>query len=103
VEGAAANALPGAVPEPEKQARLEVFMAKQAGISAGRLQARVGRRETVLVDGHDEEGTLVARSRGDAPEIDGVVYVEDVDAPAGSFLEVEITGATEHDLFAQAV
>jgi ribosomal protein S12 methylthiotransferase len=103
VEGAAANALPGAVPEAEKQTRLEAFMATQAGISATRLQSRIGGRETVLVDGRDDEGTLVARSRGDAPEIDGVVYVEGADVPAGSFLEVEITGATDHDLFARVV
>jgi len=103
VEGAAANALPGAVPEAEKQARLEAFMETQAGISASRLQARIGGRETVLVDGRDEDGTLITRSRGDAPEIDGLVYVEGADAPAGSFLEVEITDATEHDLFARVV
>jgi len=103
VAGAAANALSGAVPEAEKQARLEAFMQTQAGISANRLQARIGDRETVLVDGLDEDGTLIARSRGDAPEIDGVVVVEGSDAPAGSFLEVEITGATEHDLFARGV
>ena len=78
-------------------------MATQAGISATRLQSRIGGRETVLVDGRDDEGTLVARSRGDAPEIDGVVYVEGADVPAGSFLEVEITGATDHDLFARVV
>ena len=102
VAGAAANALPGAVPESEKQARLEAFMEVQAGISAGRLQARVGRSETVLVDGR-EDGYLVARSRGEAPEIDGLVYVEGGDAAAGSLVEVEITGATEHDLYARMV
>ncbi len=103
VDGATANALPGAVPEAEKQSRLETFMAVQAGISATRLQGRVGGRETVLVDGRDEGGRVIARSRGDAPEIDGVVYVDGPGAPAGSFLEVEITGATEHDLSARAV
>ena len=103
VAGAAANALPDAVPEAEKQARLEAFMQTQAGISADRLQARIGGRETVLVDGRDEDGTLIARSRGDAPEIDGLVFVEGADAPTGRFLEVEITGATEHDLYARVV
>ena len=100
VEGAAANALPGAVPESEKAARLEAFMAVQAGISAARLEGRIGRVEPVLVDGRAEDGSLLARSRGDAPEIDGVVYVEGADAAVGSVLEVEITGATEHDLYA---
>jgi len=103
VDGAAANALPDAVPEAEKEARLETFMAVQAGISASRLQARIGGRETVLVDGYDEDGALIARSRGDAPEIDGVVRVEGADVPAGTFVEVEITGATEHDLIARVV
>jgi ribosomal protein S12 methylthiotransferase len=103
VAGAAANALPDPVPEGEKQARLEAFMELQAGISAGKLQAKIGRRETVLVDARADDGTLIARSRADAPDIDGVVFVEGADAPPGTFVEVEITGATEHDLFACAV
>jgi ribosomal protein S12 methylthiotransferase len=103
VAGAAANALPDPVPEEEKQARLDAFMELQAGISAAKLQGRIGRRETVLVDARADDGTLIARSRADAPEIDGVVLVAGAAVPPGTLLEVEITGATEHDLFARAV
>ena len=101
VEGAAANALADAVPEAEKQVRLDAFMHLQAEISAAKLQAKIGSRQTVLVDGDAEEGGLVARSPADAPEIDGVVFVEGAQAAPGTFLEVEVTGATEHDLFAR--
>jgi len=102
VAGAPANALPGAVPEEVKQDRLARFMARQAEISAAKLQARVGRRATVLVDGFDEEGLLLARSAGEAPEIDGAVILDDApDAQAGDLLDVEIVAATEHDLIAR--
>ncbi|MEJ2478634.1 MAG: 30S ribosomal protein S12 methylthiotransferase RimO [Acidihalobacter sp.] len=101
VEGAAANELPGAVPEELKQERLERFMTRQAEISAARLQAKVGRRLQVLVDEVDEDGA-VARSAADAPEIDGLVFVTDaVEAQPGEFLDVEITEADEHDLWAR--
>ncbi|AGA31939.1 Ribosomal protein S12p Asp88 methylthiotransferase [Thioalkalivibrio nitratireducens DSM 14787] len=101
VDGAAANALAAPIPEAEKEARLEAFMQVQAGISAARLQRRIGTRQTVLVDGSDEDGTLIARSPAEAPEIDGVVYVEGASAALGDFLEVEIVDASEHDLFAR--
>ena len=103
VEGAAANALPGAVPEELKQERLERFMERQAEISAARLQAKVGRHLQVLVDEVGEDGA-VARSAADAPEIDGLVFV--ADAPAaqpGEFIQVEVTEADEHDLWARMV
>ena len=103
VEGAAANALADPVPEGEKQARLEAFMELQATISAGKLQAKIGSHQTVLVDGHADDGTLTARSAADAPEIDGVVFVEGAEAAPGDFLTVEVTDATEHDLFARVV
>ncbi len=100
VEGAAANALPDPVPEEVKAERLERFMEVQAAISADRLQARVGRTLTVLVDGEDEDGAIIARSSSDAPEIDGVVVIEDGEGlEAGQIVDVEITAASEHDLF----
>jgi len=101
VEGAAANALPDAVPEPLKQERLERLMAHQAAISAARLQQKIGRTLEVLVDAVDEEGPI-ARSAGEAPEIDGVIYLDA--APAvkpGDKLRVMVTGADEHDLYAE--
>ncbi len=102
VDGAAANALPGAVPEEVKLDRLETLMALQADLSRARLQERVGQRMTVLVDAV-EDGVSLARGPGDAPEIDGTVIVEGAELPVGEFAEVEITGAGEHDLWARPV
>jgi ribosomal protein S12 methylthiotransferase len=100
VEGAAANALPDPVPEEVKAERLERFMTLQAKISADRLQQKVGRTLTVLVDGLDDDGAVIARSSADAPEIDGVVVIEDGQGlEAGTFADVRITAASEHDLF----
>jgi len=99
VAGAAANALPGAVPEEVKVERLTRFMALQAQISEDRLQARVGRRETVLIDEVVEEGA-VGRSRADAPEIDGQVFIDGAThLQVGEFAEVEFEEADEHDLW----
>ncbi len=99
VKGAVANALPDAVPEEVKQERLARFMEHQAEISADRLQRRVGRIETVLIDEVVEEGA-VARSRSDAPEIDGQVFIDGAThLQAGEFVEVEIEAAGEYDLW----
>jgi ribosomal protein S12 methylthiotransferase len=101
VEGAAANALPGHVPEEEKDARRARFMQLQEGISARRLQGKVGRTLTVLVDEVDAEGA-VARSSADAPEIDGVVRVApDPGLKAGEFATVRVTRSDTHDLWAE--
>jgi ribosomal protein S12 methylthiotransferase len=97
VEGAAANALPGAISEAEKADRLEAFMAVQAEISADRLAAKVGTTLEVLVDEIGEDG-VIARGPGDAPEIDGVVYLPGVAAKPGDKLMVEIVASDEHDL-----
>jgi ribosomal protein S12 methylthiotransferase len=103
VEGAAANGLPGAVPESVKQERLARLMELQARISRERLQNRVGRRMIVLVDEVDDEHVL-ARSAADAPEIDGNVVIEGAwELDPGDFVEVEITGSGEHDLWGQPV
>lgn len=102
VAGAAANALPGQVPEEVRQERLERFMEVQARISAGRLRAKVGRRLRVLVDAVDEEGA-VARSAADAPEIDGLVFVEGEGFEVGQWLDVQVTDSSEHDLWAVPV
>ena len=102
VAGAAANALPGQVPEEVRQERLARFMEVQARISAGRLRAKVGRRLRVLVDAVDEEGA-VARSAADAPEIDGLVFVEGDGFEVGQWLDVQVTDSSEHDLWAVPV
>ncbi len=99
VDGAAANQLPDAVPEDIKQERLGRFMELQEQISADRLQAKVGRRETILIDEVVEEGA-VGRSHADAPEIDGQVFIDGAThLQVGEFVEVEIEEADEHDLW----
>ncbi len=103
VAGAAANALPNAVPEDIKQERLAVLMAEQAEISRAKLAQRLGQRMTVLVDEVGDEQTI-ARSQGDAPEIDGVVIVPGAwDLAPGDFVEVQVTATGEHDLWAEPV
>ncbi|MCP3868872.1 MAG: 30S ribosomal protein S12 methylthiotransferase RimO [Gammaproteobacteria bacterium] len=103
VDGAAANELPGAVPESLKQERMGRFMVVQEGISAAKLRAKVGQRMIVLVDEVSPQG-VVARSAADAPEIDGRVLASgDWELASGDFIEVDITDATEHDLLAVPV
>ena len=100
VKGAAANELPNPVPEDVKQERLARFMEFQSQISADRLQARVGRHEQVLIDEVVEEGA-VARSRADAPEIDGQVFIDGAThLKVGELVDVIIEEADEHDMWA---
>ena len=102
VEGATANQLPNPVPEEVKQERLSRLMELQATISGDRLWRKIDRTMTVLVDGIDDEGTAIARSSADAPEIDGVVYIEDgEELPIGEFTSVRIVDSDEHDLFGE--
>ena len=98
VEGAVANMLPGAVQESVKQERRARFMEAQAEISARRLRRRVGTTLTVLVDEVTDEGA-VARSQADAPEIDGLVYVDGgSELTIGQFARVKVRRTDEHDL-----
>jgi ribosomal protein S12 methylthiotransferase len=100
VAGAAANDLPDPVPEAVKEERLARFMEVQSRISAERLQARIGSRETVLVDEVVEEGA-VARSRADAPEIDGQVFIDGAThLEVGQLVDVIVEDADEHDMWA---
>jgi ribosomal protein S12 methylthiotransferase len=101
VEGAAANALPGALPEALREERRARLMQHQEDISTRRLEAKIGRTIRVLVDDVDEEGA-VARSTADAPEIDGLVYVTDgEELSVGDFADVEVTDCDVHDLYAR--
>ena len=103
VEGAAANELPDPVPEEVKEERWHRFMRKQQGISAARLQARVGTDMKVLVD-RIESRTAIARSAADAPEIDGTVRITGKGVNKlrpGEFAEVTATAATAYDLKAR--
>ena len=98
VEGAVANMLPGAVQESVKQERRARFMEAQAEISARRLKRRVGTTLTVLVDEVTDEGA-VARSQADAPEIDGLVYIDGGrELTIGQFARVKVRRTDEHDL-----
>jgi len=101
VDGATANALPGAVPEEVREERRQRLMELQEDISAELLAAKIGREIEVLVDEVDDEGTI-ARSAADAPEIDGLVFINDHFAAApGDFLRVRVVDADEHDLYAE--
>jgi ribosomal protein S12 methylthiotransferase len=103
VKGAVANDLPDQIPEEVKQERLARFMAHQAEISAERLQKRMGRIETVLIDEVVEEGA-VARSKADAPEIDGQVFIDGAThLKVGDFVDVELEEADEYDLWGHLV
>jgi len=100
VTGAKANELAGAVPSEIMQDRWEQFMEKAADISANRLAAKIGRHMRVLVDEIDPEtGVARARSASDAPEIDGLVLIEDARHQVpGSWAEVEIVASDTYDL-----
>jgi ribosomal protein S12 methylthiotransferase len=106
VEGAQANKLPNPVPEELKEERYQRIMAKCAEISFAKLSAKVGRTIPVIIDEvgePDEDGAVgaTARSQADAPEIDGHVYLRDVDPglAVGEIIDVAIEDADEHDLF----
>ncbi len=99
VEGAAANQLPDPVDEDVKQQRFERFMQCQQQISAARLARRIGHSLQVLVESRAEQG-WVGRSNADAPEIDGLVYIEhEGDLAIGEFYDIEITGSDEYDCY----
>lgn len=100
VKGARANALPDHVPAELKQERWDRFMSLQQEISAAKLQAKIGKTVEILIDQVDEQGAI-GRSSADAPEIDGKVYLDGItDLLPGDFVEAEVTGADEYDLWA---
>jgi ribosomal protein S12 methylthiotransferase len=100
VDGAAANSAAPAVPDEIKEERWHRFMESAMRISASRLARRVGGREPVIIDAVDPAAdTALARSRGDAPEIDGRVFVGNGGSlRVGDIVEVEITAAGDYDL-----
>ena len=100
VEGAKANEIAAHVPEELKQERLQRFMTLQAEISANKLAKKIGKTIEVMIEDTDEEG-IVGRSQSDAPNIDGMVFIDsDDDFEPGDFLDVRVTDSTEHDLYA---
>lgn len=100
VDGATANLLKGQIPEDVKEMRLQKFMETQARISQKKLANKVGQILTVLVDGHQGD-YAIARSKADAPDIDGKVYLRDGKLlKPGDFVDVKIESYDQHDLFA---
>lgn len=108
VDGAKANDFPDHVPEDIQQQRWERFMEAQQAISARRLQRKVGQTLEVLIDEVDEEGAI-GRSYADAPEIDGNVFINDIESvealglQPGDMVEVTIEHADEYDLWGALV
>jgi ribosomal protein S12 methylthiotransferase len=101
VAGAAANDLANHVDEDTKDERLARFMECQAAISTNKLAAKVGRTIEVIIDECSDEG-VIARSEADAPEIDGLVYLEALTGvQPGDRLSVTVTASDEHDLWAK--
>jgi len=101
-EGTPAYAFTGLVPEEVAQERLDRIMKAQAKVSLRKNLALIGLTRRVLVDGM-EDNLLFGRLSTQAPEIDGVVYLSETEASAGTFINVAITDATEYDLVGKAI
>ncbi len=109
VEGAAANELANPVAETIKEERLARLMELQSQISFNKLQAKTGQSMRVIIDSIDDKG-IIARSAADAPDVDGLVFIEaledsEVEQSAGlnpgDFIDVKIIDNSEHDLWAE--
>ncbi|TCL08856.1 SSU ribosomal protein S12P methylthiotransferase [Shimia isoporae] len=101
VDGARSNDLPDHVPAEVKQERWERFMEKAQAISEAKLAAKVGQVTDVIVDDIDEDGIATCRTKADAPEIDGNLFIdEDTDGlKVGDIVSVEVDEAGEYDLW----
>jgi ribosomal protein S12 methylthiotransferase len=102
VDGAAANALPGDVPETVKEERWHRFMAAQQAISARRLRNKTGKTIHAIIDEVSDAGA-VGRSEGDAPEIDGKVFIDGANLTVGSIISARVERAGPYDLWATAI
>ena len=101
VEGAPATEMADQVPEDVKEERFHRFMQLQQEISAERLKQKIGRTLDVIVDEIDDEG-IIGRTKADAPEVDGLVYIENLSGTpvkVGEFIKVTITYSDEYDLW----
>ena len=101
VEGAPATEMADQVPEDVKEERFHRFMQLQQEISAERLKQKIGRTLDVIVDEIDDEG-IIGRTKADAPEVDGLVYIENLSGTpvkVGEFIKVTITHSDEYDLW----
>ncbi|WP_151705314.1 30S ribosomal protein S12 methylthiotransferase RimO [Nitrincola alkalilacustris] len=103
VDGATANELNEPVPDDVKQDRWDRFMAVQARISAAKMQARIGKEIDVIIDEVVEEGA-VGRSKADAPEIDGQVFIDNAThLQPGTIVRARVVDADEYDLWAELI
>lgn len=100
-EGTAAGVMANQVPEEIKQERWQRLMERQAQVVRRKNLAFIGSTHDVLVCDRDERGRLWGRTRGQAPEIDGVVFLDRVRADSGDILPVQITGVSGYDLRAR--
>ena len=101
VEGAPATEMADQVPEDIKEERFHRFMLLQQEISAERLKQKIGQTLDVIVDEIDDEG-IIGRTKADAPEVDGLVYIENLSGTpvkVGEFIKVTITHSDEYDLW----
>lgn len=101
VEGAPATEMADQVPEDIKEERFHRFMLLQQEISAERLKQKIGQTLDVIVDKIDDEG-IIGRTKADAPEVDGLVYIENLSGTpvkVGEFIKVTITHSDEYDLW----
>ena len=101
VEGAPATEMADQVPEDIKEERFHRFMQLQQEISAERLKQKIGQTLDVIVDEIDDEG-IIGRTKADAPEVDGLVYIENLTGTpvkVGEFIKVTITHSDEYDLW----
>ncbi len=101
VAGARSNALPGHVPEPVKEERWRRFMERAQAISGDKLAAKVGTRQEAIVDDIDEGGIATCRTRADAPEIDGCLFIDGDTSglSPGDIVAVTVDEASEYDLW----
>ena len=99
--GTSSYDMPNQVPEKEKQWRYNKLMKEQQGISLAKNRGWVGRHLNVLLEGYTDDGWLIGRSHRDAPEIDGLVFVEQAEGlRPGDIVATTVIDAAEYDLFA---
>lgn len=105
VDGADANSLPGSVPQEVREHRAQVLMETQARISYEKLESRVGHEYQMIVDYVSEEGQITGRSKYEAPDVDGIITVDEADSSIkpGDIITVKITSHDEHDMQATLV
>lgn len=103
IDGAAANELPDQVPEDIKEQRFHRLMQLQQKISRQRLQEKIGTIQPVIIDEIDEEGAI-GRSMADAPDIDGVIYLNgEYKLKPGDIVNVKIERSDEYDMWGEII